>query len=491
MDRILLNYNFDPADADDRNWAAVFEARRRNAAFAFVFQQGDTIFALRDHLGTAPLYFRYTNAGVRFALTVSELIRNDEQPRDRVSPVGLKTLVGLSTPRLNPLIEGIDIVPPGAVLAFDTRTGHMRKVYQYLFNPRRSPVTVSMRALVAEYGRLFQQAMARLVARMDTDTVGLYLSGGADSGLIALYLQRAGVRVNAYTVAPWGKQSTDRPFAQQLAAIAGCASHHIVDLESEQYATLMARQSEVYRDPVGIMATLGITSLWLNTSISDERRICVGHMADTMFGTVPSQYLSLFASYLPHRFSKHKLPYEGDIPRSYAHFASRGLVTEGAPILHDMMYDPALTRLDQLVLTCTFYGTRGGEPFTLPAVVRGIPVDNPYYDMDLIEFAMGVPLRHRLKFRFGRYPLALERYVAQRFALQHLPPEIVLRSKSLIVSLRRDATAEKIRASLPSQVLGVPLRHDHCRFAAAIFDLWRQDYDLELPTGYYRDHAGQ
>ncbi len=481
MDDIRLTYQFEHADAADLDWAAVFERRCRNAVFAHVFAQAGTLYALRDHLGSAPLYYRVTPQGVRFSLTTSALI----QPGDRVDAVGLKTLIGLSTPRLNPLIEGIQIVPPGAVLAIDPISGVARKVYQYQFRPERVPVATPLRALVDDYARRFEQAMARVVARLQTDTVGLYLSGGADSGLIALFLSKAGVRVNAYTVAPWGQASTDLPYARQLAELAGCATHHIASLESEQYADLLARQSEVYIDPVGIAATLGIANLWLNSPIAQERHLFVGHMADTMFGTVPAQYLSLFASYLPYRFRKRQLPYRDDLPRSYAHFASRGLVTDGAPILHDLMVAPGLSTLDKLVLTCTFYGTRGGEPFTLPAVARGIPVGNPYYDMDLVEFAMGIPLWRKLKFTpRGRYPLALERFVSQQFALRYLPPAHVHRSKSLIVSLRRDAVADRFRAALPDRVLGIPLHHDHCLFAAGVFEQWRQDYALVLPEGY-------
>ena len=479
MPQSLLNYNFDMHTAADLNWSAVFEQRCRNAAFACVFEQDGTIYALRDPLGSVPLYYRAgPGGGIQFSLTTSDLIR----PGDRVDPVGLKTLVGLSTPRLNPLIEGVQIVPPGAVLAFAAGCDTPRTCYQYQFRPRAIPRLTPLHALVDEYARLFVRAMERVIRE---EQVGIYLSGGADSALIAIFLRQAGVRVNAYTVAPWGAASTDLPYARQHVATTGCAAHHVVSLESHHYAGLLARQSEVYRDPVGIPATLGIGHLWLNSPIADERQVFVGHMADTMFGTVPSQYLSLFAWHLPYRWRKPYLPYRNDLPRSYAHFTSRGLLTAGAPVLDGVMYAPGLSTLDKLVLTCTLYGARGGEPFTLPAVARHVPIGNPYYDMDLVEFAMGIPLWRKLKFTpRGRYPLALERYVSQQFALRYLPPEVVFRSKSLIVSLRRDAIAERFRAALPDQVLGIPLQHDHCLFAAGVFEHWQQDYDLRLPEGY-------
>lgn len=142
--------------------------------------------------------------------------------------------------------------------------------------------------------------MRRAVERVLVhDTVGLYLSGGIDSALIGHYLRELGVEVNAYTSAPWGKISSEIPYAQANAATIEAKAHFLVELDSSEYETLFSQLLQIYGGPHGTTTALGVTSIWMHTPIADEKQLFFGQNSDTVTCSVPAQYLTFFSNCLP------------------------------------------------------------------------------------------------------------------------------------------------------------------------------------------------
>lgn len=62
----VISYNFDGNVLEKTNWRD-FYMNRRDANFAAVFETGqDEYIAIRDHLGTCPIYYR-NEGGVKSA----------------------------------------------------------------------------------------------------------------------------------------------------------------------------------------------------------------------------------------------------------------------------------------------------------------------------------------------------------------------------------------------------------------------------------------
>jgi asparagine synthetase B (glutamine-hydrolysing) len=475
MMKVLLNYNFNPDHLADQDFKALFSERRRDSTFAFVYETGTSLYAVRDHLGIVPLYYRQDGNDLRFSLDISPLV----QPGAEVDPAGLRSFLAFGTTRLVSPIVGVHIVPGGSVVRFDKTSGQRQIVFQYQIKPRERSGWTAMKNLAAETDELLVQAVQRLVRH---ETAGLYLSGGIDSALIGIYLTRLGVKVNAYTSAPWGKSSSEIPYAKTNASVIKVRQHFIDYVESEDYAPAFQSIAQTYGGPHGTSTAIGVTGLWQNTPIAKERQIFLGQNTDTMTCSVPAQYLVYLSSFLP-RFilKRYGLPCD-DVLRNYLHLASRRTLSDH-PSLALLAARSDLSTLQRLTVAGMYiaHTPSDGEVLAQPAIHRNILVSNPYYDMDLIEFCLSLPLRHRLSFsENSKAKVKLEKNIFRYVALKHLPRELVFRKKSFTISFERDRRTQSFMSSLPTCLMGIDLKDAESRFAAGVFALWGEQYGLRL-----------
>jgi len=477
---VLFSYNFHAHDLADENFAALYEQRRRDASFAFAYEKDGAVYALRDHLGIVPLYYRHTPDGVRFAASLTDLVT----AHDRLHPDGLVPYLKFGTARLVPLVEAIHIVPPGTVVRIDPVSQQRSTVYAYRLRPQPVARFASRAELVARFEEHFSRAIRRLIRH---DPVGLYLSGGIDSALIGIYLRRAGVEVNAYTSAPWGKTSSETPHAGANARAIQVA-HHVVDaLETDAYPSLIDDLPGIYGTPHGTPTGLGVASLWQRSSLADEKQVFFGQNSDTIMGCMPAQYLAYFTQFLPGplRRKAHPTLNRRTLIANYLSFARR-FAGDTAPF-HLPPFPDRTSAIQKLILAGMFmaHTPADGEVLSQPAIRRDILASDPYYDVDLVEFCLGIPFRHRVAFsRESRIGLAFEKHLLQQLALRYLPEHIVFRKKAFVVSFERDERSEAIARTLPDTMLGLPLENTNERFAARILHRWAETTGLALaPTG--------
>lgn len=165
-------------------------------------------------------------------------------------------------------------------------------IYRYKINKSsKDPTLISLNEYVDRLDELFVQAIKRTAK---FDKVGLYLSGGIDSGLTGIYLKKIGVKVNAYTSAPWGKKSSEIPFAKINAERIGVEKHDIISLESNEYKEMISYIPVLYGGPHGNTSSVGLASLWKKSQINNEEQIYGAQGCDTENCSVPVQYLIFF-----------------------------------------------------------------------------------------------------------------------------------------------------------------------------------------------------
>jgi len=463
----LLNYNFRPADIRDRNFAALFEARRRDSVFAFVYEEDGYTYAIRDHLGIVPLYYRRIPGGLCFSTDLFDLIKDG----DTLSEQGLRALMGFGSARLYPLVDQVGIVPPGAVLRFAPEDGTVEELYRYHITP--APLASGkLQDIVDHIEVLFEQALQRVIQH---DTVGLYLSGGIDSALIGIYLKKMGVCINAYTSAPWGAASSEIKFAQINAAAIGVDSHHLDCLETNQYVSAWRILPEIYNTPHGTTTGIGVTSLWRNTPIHRERQVFFGQNTEPMMASEVAQYLTYFASMLPDFVLRRYInPVYPEPYRNFLAFNSQSLLTDYPP-LADVVGERKLSDLQMIAVASMYvaHTPSDGEVLSQPAIHRSILASNPYYDMDLIEFCLSIPLRHRLRITTkSKLLVALDKRVFRVLASRYLPRELVYRKKGFTIPFERDEQTRQFVDMLPTRALGIPINELQARFAASVVKNW-------------------
>ena len=155
-----------------------------NGIFAFALwdKKKKTLFLCRDRYGVKPLYYHQSGNTLIFASEVKGLLRHPslKVKVDNSALLEYFTFQNIFTDRT--LFDGVRLLPAGHIATIEMKTGDMRlqKYWDYDFSePSEAHDT---REYEEELDRLFNQAVKRQL--VSDVPVGAYLSGGMDSGAI-------------------------------------------------------------------------------------------------------------------------------------------------------------------------------------------------------------------------------------------------------------------------------------------------------------------
>lgn len=188
--------------------------------FAFAIWDGRTqrLFCARDHFGIRPFYYAVTPDLVLCSNTL-DCIRRHPGVSDELNDqaVGDFLLFGLNLDRATTTFKHIQRLTPAHLLSASAADVYTRRYWS-------APVDGRIRyRRQEEYAEHFRHILRSAVAdRMDADKVGIFLSGGMDSGAIAATANEigrdSGTKLKGYTVT-YEQLLGDREgyFAQQTA----------------------------------------------------------------------------------------------------------------------------------------------------------------------------------------------------------------------------------------------------------------------------------
>lgn len=445
--KILINYNFNIEDLTflmNRKFAELFSLRRRDSCFAFVYEENSNIYAVRDHFGQVPLYYRVLPKGnIKFSIHLIELLDSNL----KLDFEGFKYYLSFGTSKIKPPFYGIMSVPCGSVIKINKNTNEIELLYSY--KPKIKKYNLrSFDDYVNKFEELFKEAIQRTIKNKE---VGLLLSGGIDSGLTGYYLKKLGVNVNAYTCAPWGRGSSEIKFSKINAKVIGVKRHFISYFEKDDYLFSFSRIFSIYKTIHGTTTSLGVAKLYSDFSITNEPQVYYAQNCDTINCCVPAQNVAYFSKFIPFRkFFNKNLSY-ADTLRNYFNFYSYGLVNKDEQFEKLYIDNKYFSLIEKLSLAGIFivHSQSDSEVINEPLIAKNILISNPFFDVDLIEFFLGVPLRYRLRFSMNdRTKLILDKKIVRRLSLKFFPKELVLRKKGFTVPL--------INKKFPNVFQGLP-----------------------------------
>lgn len=219
------------ADAGDAAYVAA--AYRRWGGDAFVRLIGDfaviiwdarerRMLAARDVMGVRPLCYARTAGGdLVMASEVRALLATGLVAADVSELVALEHLAGQEQHRAETLFRDIRRVPPAHVLTASATGESLRQFWD--FEPSAEIRYRSDRDY-AEHGRELIGRAVRAQARSRTG-VGVLLSGGLDSSLVAAVAVAEQVPTRTYSVSFPGQSCDERPYIAAVAAHSGLPSH--------------------------------------------------------------------------------------------------------------------------------------------------------------------------------------------------------------------------------------------------------------------------
>ena len=262
-------------------------------AFALWDSTRGELLLVRDRFGVKPLYYHLGSGELTFASELRGVLHGLRGARavSAASAVEFLRYGYVSAP--NSLFADISCVPPGSIV----RVGRALRVNieRYwsplaLYDPAESaPLRRELANLEDEalLDRLEDRLTEAFDLRMVADVpVGLFLSGGIDSSIVATLLARnRGLRLRTFTIGYADSGFNEIPFAREIAQELGC-DHTELEVSDatalEVYETLSARIDEPIGDssaiPTYIVCKLARQSVTVALSADG---------ADELFGGYP------------------------------------------------------------------------------------------------------------------------------------------------------------------------------------------------------------
>jgi asparagine synthase (glutamine-hydrolysing) len=390
--------------------------RQLRGMFAFAVFDGKQVFLARDRLGIKPLHYAFVpEAGLfLFASEVKAILQCPAfSPRLDMQALAdsivLSHAVGTRT-----FVEGVQSLAPGHTLTVpchsDMRVGE--QLPYFVRHPARDESISLKEAQNALEDVLEDSVGLHLAADVD---VGLTLSGGLDSTILALLAQeRHRPPLITFTLA----DDVEHPDLAQAGVIAEmlAAEHHPVVLGFDEYLSAIPSLIAAEEQPSSLY---GIPFQLLCTRIAERVKVCLhGEGADELFG-----------GYREYLDRQHKL----------------SAICRGLPLLKRlgvMPSDEAIAIIERLSSTASFddylstiFAVNLADPLERHhldvvdkcAMAAGVEIRVPYLDDRVFELVSQLPLRFLVRADIGIRKYILRLLCLERFGLRLT--DVVLREK--------------------------------------------------------------
>lgn len=436
----------------------VFRRARGMWAAAFWEPVVRRLTLARDPLGKKPLVFAAGPERVAFASNTGALLALQDQTPE-VDQAALACYLGhLCVPQEHSVFMGVEKVPPGTAITWTAATN--REETRYWSVPTAPREDLSGADVVDETERLLRQSVRR---RLESDVpLGVFLSAGYDSGLVAaLASQEGGGSLVAVTAGTTGSGYDERQAASLIAQQYGLRHRplEVAPLSAASLPMLIAEIGEPFGDSsllpsfeVARAARQEIT-VALTGDGGDEgffgyetfrgvwlaqryRRFVPAAVREWLWNANHAHRRDDWRRRVEAVFEYGRFPI-AEAFRNRMGFSpdERNLLLGGPPIvpIHEAehIYASRLRRFAPLpdadALRRTFFETYLPNDYLTKVdtatMAASLEARCPFLDIDLVEFLLGLP--ESVAFARGRLK-GLLRPVAQR----HLPAEIITRRKS-------------------------------------------------------------
>jgi asparagine synthase (glutamine-hydrolysing) len=255
-----------------RHWGLSSVERFRGMfAFAIWDDVDKALHLCRDRFGVKPLYYSVRNGVLAFAseLKALNIAGHTDRAVDPVSIVEYLQYGYICAPRS--VFADVKTVRPGTICSFDASLVQRERQYWRASELFEGEQAASLRAQLRVLpenelldrleGSLQQAFEYRMVADVP---VGVFLSGGIDSSLVAALLsRRSGMRLRTFTIGYGASEFDETPYARAVASALG--SEHVEFVVSPQTAIdLAAELPDIADEPIGdssLIPTLMVSRL--------------------------------------------------------------------------------------------------------------------------------------------------------------------------------------------------------------------------------------
>ncbi|HYT53528.1 MAG TPA: asparagine synthase (glutamine-hydrolyzing) [Verrucomicrobiae bacterium] len=433
-------------------------------AFAIWDSKKNSLFLARDRVGKKPLHYCETDDGIIFGSEIKALLQHPKVSRDLNLKALSKYLSYEYVPAPDTIFRSIKKLEPGHYLFHENGESHCFPYWQIPIED--DPATNRSEAdYTEELRELLERAVRRrLVADVP---VGLFVSGGLDSGIVAAFAAKARDHLQCFSVGFDEPSFDESAYSKQVAASLGI-KHHLKVFDANEMLRLVPELPQILDEP---LADPSILPLYLLSRFASERMKVVlsgdggdelfagyqtfqAHKLMTYFSALPGfikQSIKTISSHLPvsHGYLSTDYKLKQFLKGDGASAETRFFLWRGAfgndekndlltPDIrrelagHDAYEDvdryiqeSGLTKeLERILYLAMKLYLQDNNLVTVDraSMANGLEVRCPLLDKDVVEFVCRLPMKYKLN-RFTT------KYLLKRAAEGMLPRNIIHRQK--------------------------------------------------------------
>lgn len=231
-------------------------------AFGLFNQENQQLILARDRAGTKPLYLFQSRNLILFGSELKALIAHSDFPRQiRTQSIGLFFQYGY-IPSSHCIFEHTHKIQAGQILVIDLQQNTTRyQTYWSILDSLSQPIAKQNYAESFLLQELDQRLDTACQTRMIADhPIGLYLSGGYDSSLVAYYARKHSNFYKAYCLGFEENEFSEIPFARNIAQHLGIPFEGFI-LENQESLPLTMHLPEVFDEPFGDSSAVACLAL--------------------------------------------------------------------------------------------------------------------------------------------------------------------------------------------------------------------------------------
>jgi len=375
--------------------------------------ENNELYLSRDRFGIKPLYYWFNGKTICFSSEIKAIIEHPDYKID----VDLKALNEYFTFQnvfsFNTLFKGVTMLPPANTVKIDRSTTFVAHNSWWDYDFTKTDENMSFKEAKEETKRLFKQAVTR---QMIADVpVGSYLSGGMDSGSITAVASNHVDRLSTFTCGFDMSESTGREANFDERRGAELMANHF---KTEQFEQVMNAGDIRWSLPKlvyhleDLRVGMSYPNYYISRLASKFVKVCLqGTGGDELFGGYPWRYYKVFDSLNKEDFFDQYYEFwqrlvpdtekealftkevfdkiDVDEPRRVFErvFTFNDKLKYDTPEQHinNSLYFEIKTFLPGLFLV--------GDKL---AMAHGLEERFPFMDNNLVDFAMKVPVKHKL-----------------------------------------------------------------------------------------------
>ncbi len=243
-------------------------------AIAILDQRNQRLHLARDRFGEKPLYYSVANGKFAYSSNTTALAWLPWVDRD-IDPGSVDRYLALHyVPGRRTIFKGIQRVLPGERLCISLES--LQLTHEQYYRPAIGPVET------VDTGTLVDRIEAAVTSRLVADVpVGVFLSGGIDSSIIAAVAAKHHPAIDTFSMGFKDARYDESPHAQVVARAVG-SSHHHFTFDETAFHELLPAVIGGLDEPLGDQALL--PTYWLCREAKRHVTVVLsGEGADELF----------------------------------------------------------------------------------------------------------------------------------------------------------------------------------------------------------------